>query len=35
MYPSDIGDKEWEMLEPYILQGTIGRPRKYDIRTMP
>lgn len=32
MYPSDISDKEWEILEPYVAQGAIGRPRKHDIR---
>ncbi|VVC35013.1 Transposase, IS4-like,Putative transposase IS4/IS5 family [Cinara cedri] len=34
MYPSDISDKEWEILEPYVAQGAIGRPRKHDIRAI-
>ncbi|WP_406833370.1 MULTISPECIES: hypothetical protein [unclassified Wolbachia] len=34
MYPSDISDKEWEILEPYVAQGAIGRPRKHNIRTI-
>ncbi|WP_147269184.1 transposase [Wolbachia endosymbiont of Cylisticus convexus] len=31
MYPSDISDKEWEILEPYVAQGAIGRPRKHNL----
>ncbi|NSM57042.1 transposase [Wolbachia endosymbiont of Atemnus politus] len=34
MYPSDISDKEWKILEPHVAQGAIGRPRKYNIRLM-
>ncbi|RDD33718.1 Transposase [Wolbachia endosymbiont of Cylisticus convexus] len=34
MYPSDISDKEWEILEPYVAQGAIGRPRKHNTRTI-
>ncbi|WP_341810839.1 IS5 family transposase [Wolbachia endosymbiont (group A) of Nomada ferruginata] len=34
MYPSDISDKEWEILEPYVAQGAIGRPRKHNISTI-
>ena len=34
MYPSDIKDSEWEILEQYVAQGEIGRPRKHDIRAI-
>jgi putative transposase len=34
MYPSNISDKEWKILEPHVSQGTIGRPRKHDIRAI-
>ncbi|WP_410541929.1 transposase [Wolbachia endosymbiont (group A) of Myopa testacea] len=29
-----MSDKEWEILEPYVAQGAIGRPRKHNIRTI-
>src|SRR5688572_10476633 len=31
-YPSDIKNKEWKILAPYVKQGSMGRPRKNDIR---
>ncbi|WP_410529903.1 IS5 family transposase [Wolbachia endosymbiont (group A) of Campoletis raptor] len=34
MYPSDISDKGWEILEPHVAQGAIGRPRKHNIRAI-
>ncbi len=34
MYPSDISDKEWEIWEPNVAQGAIGRPRKHNIRAI-
>ncbi|MDR1139648.1 MAG: transposase [Rickettsiales bacterium] len=34
MYPSDISDKEWAILEPHVVQGVIGRPRKHNIKTI-
>lgn len=34
MYPSDISDKEWEILEPHVAQGAIERPRKHNIRAI-
>jgi transposase len=30
MYPSDINDKEWAILTPFVVQGKMGRPRKHD-----
>ena len=32
MYSTDIKDKEWLILEPFVAQGKIGRPRTHDIR---
>ena len=32
MYPTDITDKEWLILEPFVAQGKMGRPRTHDIR---
>lgn len=32
MYNSDITDKEWEILAPFVGQGKMGRPRKHEIR---
>jgi transposase len=32
MYSSDITDKEWLILVPFIAQGKMGRPRTHDIR---
>ena len=32
MYSSDIRDKEWLILAPFIAQGKMGRPRTHDIR---
>ena len=32
MYSSDITDKEWLILAPFIAQGKMGRPSTHDIR---
>ena len=32
MYSSDITNKEWLILAPFIAQGKMGRPRTHDIR---
>jgi len=32
MYNSDITDKEWEILAPFVAQGKMGRPRKHEIQ---
>ena len=32
MYPSDITDKEWSILAPFVVQGKMGRPRKHEIQ---
>ena len=34
MYPSDINDKEWAILTPFVVQGKMGRPRKHEIRSI-
>ena len=34
MYTTDITDKEWLILAPYVKQGKMGRPRKHDIRSI-
>ena len=34
MYPSDITDKEWLILAPFVVQGKMGRPRKHEIRSI-
>ncbi|WP_353477748.1 transposase [Wolbachia pipientis] len=34
MYPSDISDKEWKILESHVAQELIGWPRKRDIRAI-
>ena len=31
-YPSNLTNKEWKIIEPYVLQGKMGRPREHDIR---
>lgn len=31
-YPSDISDREWELIKPLIEQNGLGRPRKVNIR---
>lgn len=31
MYPSDLSEKEWEIISPLVKQ-TAGRPREIDIR---
>jgi transposase len=33
MYSSDIRDKEWLILAPFIAQGKMGRPRTQDALT--
>jgi putative transposase len=32
MYLSDISDKEWVILGPFVAQGKMGRPRKHYSR---
>lgn len=32
VYPSDLTDSEWSILEPHVQQGRMGRPRQHDIR---
>jgi transposase len=34
MYPTDITDKEWVILAPFVAQGKIGRPRKHNIQSI-
>ncbi|RLA76768.1 MAG: hypothetical protein DRG33_07585 [Deltaproteobacteria bacterium] len=35
-YPSDLTDKEWEVLEPLLPKPkNPGRPRKYPLREIP
>ena len=34
MYSSDISYKEWLILEPFVAQGKMGRPRKHDIQNV-
>ena len=34
MYSTDITDKEWVILAPFVAQGKMGRPRKHDIRNI-
>jgi len=31
-YPSNTTNKEWEIIEPFVKQGKMGRPRDLDIR---
>jgi len=31
-YPSDLTDQEWQILDPYVRQGRMGRPRQHDMR---
>ena len=31
LYPSDLSDKEWELIKPLVKQ-TAGRPRIHDMR---
>lgn len=31
-YPSNLTNKEWEVIEAYVVQGSMGRPREHDIR---
>ncbi len=31
-YGSDISDKEWAILEPFLAPKQKGRPRKHDLR---
>lgn len=32
MYCSNLTDKEWLILAPFVIQGKMGRPRKHNIR---
>ena len=32
LYPSSLTDKEWKVIEPFVLQGKMGRPREHSIR---
>jgi putative transposase len=32
LYPSSLTEQEWKVLEPMVVQGKMGRPRKYSIR---
>ena len=32
IYPSDLSDEQWELLKDFVAQGSIGRPRKVDVR---
>lgn len=34
MYPSNISDKEWVILQTHFEPKKTGRPRKHDIRTI-
>ncbi|WP_375315780.1 transposase [Wolbachia endosymbiont (group A) of Colletes cunicularius] len=34
MYPSDISNKEWKIIELYFEPKKTGRPRKHSIRTI-
>lgn len=31
-YPSNSTNKEWKVIESFVLQGNMGRPRGHDIR---
>jgi putative transposase len=31
-YPSDLSDKEWKIIKPFVEQGKNGRPREVDTR---
>ena len=31
-YPSDLTDEQWELLKDFVAQGSMGRPRKVDVR---
>jgi len=33
-YPSDLSDEQWELLKDFVAQGTMGRPRKVDVRAV-
>lgn len=33
-YPTDLSDKEWALMEPYLPVQKTGRPRKYSQREM-
>nr|WP_255424127.1 hypothetical protein [Wolbachia endosymbiont of Pentalonia nigronervosa] len=34
MYPSDISDKEWEILKQHFEPKKTGRPRKHSTRVI-
>ena len=31
-YASDVSDEEWNLIEPFVKQGNMGRPREIDTR---
>ena len=31
-YPSNLTDKEWKIVKPFVQQGKMGRPRNIDTR---
>lgn len=33
-YASNLTDKEWILVEPFVKQGKIGRPRKIETREL-
>lgn len=33
-YPSDLKDKEWQRLEPFLTPGIMGRPMKHSAREL-
>jgi len=34
MYPGDISNKEWRVIEQFFEPKKTGRPRKHNIRTI-
>lgn len=33
-YPSDLKDKEWKRIEPFLVRGIMGRPLKHPTREL-
>jgi transposase len=33
-YPSDLKDKEWKRIEPFLVRGIMGRPMKHEAREL-
>lgn len=33
-YPSDLKDKEWKRIEPFLARGIMGRPMKHPTREL-